>query len=256
MENVALITGASSGIGKELAREFAQNRHDLVLVARNMDRLKDIQKQFESTFGVKIKVIAKDLGSEKAPLEIFEQLKSEGIKIDYLVNNAGFGTHGKFGEISWEREQDMIHLNIRTVTYFCKLFIPEMVKNGGGKIMNVASTAAFQPLPYMSVYGATKAYVLSLSEGLANEYKKDKITVTALCPGATTSSFQENAAMGENLLFKGIVSTANSVAKYGYGAMQKGKAVAIPGMMNKIMAGSIRFTPRSIARNLAGKMAK
>ncbi len=256
MNKTALITGASSGIGKELAREFAQNKHHLVLVARNIDRLNQLKGQLETTFNANVQVISKDLAELNAPLEIFNQLKREGIKIDFLVNNAGFGTHGKFGEISWEREQEMIHVNIRAVTHFCKLFIPEMVQNGGGKIMNVASTAAFQPLPYMSVYGATKAYVLSLSEGLANEYKADNITVTALCPGATTTSFKENAKMGENLLFKGIVSTAASVAKYGYKAMMNGKAVAIPGMMNKIMAGSIRFTPRSVARGLAGKMAK
>ncbi|MBS1637390.1 MAG: SDR family oxidoreductase [Bacteroidetes bacterium] len=251
MKKTALITGASGGIGYELARLFAKNGNNLVLVARSADKLNDLALELRKLYGTETFVMAKDLSHYQVAQEIFDLCTLQKIQVDYLVNNAGFGDFGFFHESQWTRQEQMINLNITTLTYLTRLFVEGMVKRGSGRIMNVASTAAFQPGPTMSVYYATKAYVLSFSEALSNELSDKGITVTALCPGATESGFQDKAAMQESKLVKGKkLPTSAEVAAYGYKAMMHGKVVAIHGFRNAVMATSVRFTPRALVRKI------
>lgn len=255
MKQTALITGASSGIGLELAKLFAQNKQNLILVARSTDKLTQLANELKSKHGIDVHVLSKDLSNYNAAKEIFDFTKQQNITITHLVNNAGFGDFGFFIESNWAKQEQMINLNITALTYLTRLFLPEMKNNKFGKVLNVASTAAFQPGPTMSVYYATKAYVLHFSEAIANELEGTGITVTALCPGATESGFQTLAAMEESKLVKGKkLPTSEEVAKYGYAAMNKGKKVAIHGIMNYIMANSIRFTPRSLVLKVVRAM--
>lgn len=247
----ALITGASNGIGLELAKVHASKGDDLVLVARNKSKLDVLKTELENQFRVKVYIIGKDLSASNSAKEVYDETTKQKIQIDYLINNAGFGDFGMFVETDWNKELQMINLNITTLTQFTKLYLQDMVKRRSGKIMNVASTAAFQSGPTMAVYFATKAYVLSFSEAVDNEVSDKGITVTTLCPGATESGFQEAAAMEESKLVKGKkLPTSKEVAEYGYSSMMKGKTVAIHGMMNWIMANSVRFTPRAIVVKL------
>jgi uncharacterized protein len=247
MSKTALITGASNGIGLELARVHAAKGGNLVLIARNKSKLDELKSELEKQYRVAVYTIGKDLSLPDAAQEVYVELKQQNICIDYLINNAGFGDFGMFVETDWNKELQMINLNITSLTQFTKLFLQDMVKRKSGKIMNVASTAAFQPGPTMAVYYATKAYVLSFSEAIKNEVEDKGISVTALCPGATESGFQAAAAMEESKLVKGKkLPTSKEVATYGYKSMMNGKAVAIHGLMNYLMANSVRFTPRSI----------
>lgn len=251
----ALITGASNGIGLELAKEHASKGGDLVLVARNKSKLDELKVELEKQYKVKVYTIGKDLSINNAAQEVFEETAKQNIQIDYLINNAGFGDFGMFVDTNWNKELQMINLNITTLTQFTKLYLQEMVKRGSGKIMNVASTAAFQSGPTMAVYYATKAYVLSFSEAIDNEVRDKGITVTTLCPGATESGFQAVAEMEESNLVKGKkLPSSKEVAVYGYAAMLKGKTVAIHGVMNWIMANSVRLTPRSIVVKITRKI--
>lgn len=245
MKNTALITGASNGIGLELARVHASKGDNLVLIARNGKRLNELKSELESQYRVSVYTIAKDLSQHNSALDVYNELKEKNISIDYLINNAGFGDFGMFYQTDWNKEEQMINLNITTLTQFTKLFVKDMVGKKRGKIMNVASTAAFQSGPTMAVYYATKAYVLSFSEAIDNELRDQGITVTALCPGATESGFQEAAAMQESKLVKGKkLPSSKEVAEYGYKAMMQGKTVAIHGFVNALMANLVRFTPR------------
>jgi uncharacterized protein len=247
----ALITGASNGIGLELARVHASKGDNLVLVARNLDKLNDIKSELEKKFNIKVYNIGKDLSKPDAALEVYNETTQQKIQIDYLINNAGFGDFGMFVETDWQKELQMINLNITTLTQFTKLYLQDMVKRGNGKIINVASTAAFQSGPTMAVYYATKAYVLSFSEAVDNEVSDKGVTITTLCPGATESGFQAAAAMEESALVKGKkLPTSKEVAEYGYKSMMSGKTVAIHGMMNYLMANSVRFTPRALVVKL------
>jgi uncharacterized protein len=247
----ALVTGASNGIGLELARIHASKGGNLVLVARNLEKLNDIKAELEKKFNIKVYIIGKDLSKLDAALEVYNETNQQKIQVDYLINNAGFGDFGMFVETDWQKELQMINLNITTLTQFTKLYVQDMVKRGNGKIMNVASTAAFQSGPTMAVYYATKAYVLSFSEAVDNEVSDKGVTVTTLCPGATESGFQAAAAMEESALVKGKkLPSAKEVAEYGYTSMMNGKTVAIHGMMNYIMANSVRFTPRAMVVKL------
>ncbi len=247
MKRTALITGASNGIGLELAKVHASKRDNLVLVARNQTKLDELQLELENKYQIGIVIIVKDLAVSNAAQEVFEETQQKGIQVDYLINNAGFGDFGMFYETDWDKESKMIELNITTLTQLTKLYLKEMVKRNHGKIMNVASTAAFQPGPTMAMYYATKAYVLHFSEAIANELKDKNITITALCSGATESGFQAVAAMEESKLVKGKkLPTSKAVAQYGYKAMMKGKTVAIHGFMNRILANSVRFMPRTM----------
>lgn len=251
----ALITGASNGIGLELAKVHASKGGDLVLVARNKAKLDELKAEFENKFKVKVYTIGKDLSADNSAQEVYNETTKQNIKIDYLINNAGFGDFGMFAETDWSKELQMINLNITTLTQFTKLYLQDMLKSKSGKIMNVASTAAFQSGPTMAVYYATKAYVLSFSEAVDNEVSNRGVTVTTLCPGATESGFQVAAAMEESNLVKGKkLPTSKEVAEYGYTAMMKGKTVAIHGMMNWIMANSVRFTPRGLVVKITRKI--
>ena len=255
MKNTALITGASNGIGLELAKIHASRGGDLVLVARNKSKLEEIKKALELEFKVSVYTIGKDLSEVNAAQEVYDETSKQNIQIDYLINNAGFGDFGMFAETNWDKELQMINLNITTLTLFTKLYLQDMVKRGSGKILNVASTASFQPGPTMAVYCATKAYVLSFTEAVSNEVSDKGITITALCPGATETGFQAAGAMDESNLFKGKkLPSAKNVAEYGYTSMIKGKTVAIHGFMNYILSNSIRFIPRAMVLKVSRKM--
>lgn len=248
MKNTALITGASNGIGLELAMVHAATGGDLVLVARNAQKLQELKNKIESLYKVQVLILVMDLSKPGSASELYEETKKHGVQIHSLINNAGFGDFGLFHQSNWKKTEEMIQLNITTLTHLCHLFAADMVKAKSGRIMNVASTAAFQSGPTMAVYYATKAYVLSFSEAIHNELSEYGVTVTALCPGATTSGFQEAAAMQESKLVKGKkLPSSEEVAVYGYKAMLKGKPVAIHGTMNAIMANAVRFIPRAWA---------
>jgi len=251
----ALITGASNGIGLEIARVHASKGGNLVLVARNTTRLDEIKAELESNFKIQVYTIGKDLSTTNSAQEVYEEISSRNIQIDYLINNAGFGDFGMFVDGDWSKQLQMINLNITTLTLFTKLYLNDMVKRGNGKIMNVASTAAFQSGPIMAIYFATKAYVLSFSEAVDNEVREHGVTVTTLCPGATESGFQTAAAMEESNLVKGKkLPTSKEVAEYGYASMIKGKTVAIHGLMNNILTNSVRFTPRKLVVKIMRKL--
>lgn len=255
----ALITGASNGIGLELAKIHAAKGGNLVLVARNKAKLDEIKKELEGQHKISVYIIGKDLSETDSALKVYNETTKQNIKIDYLINNAGFGTFGMFAEEDWNKELQMINLNITTLTQFTYLYLKDMIHRKSGKIMNVASTAAFQSGPTMAVYYATKAYVLNFSEAVNNEVKAKGVSITTLCPGPTESGFQAAAAMEESALVKGRkLPSSKEVAEYGYKAMLKGKTVAIHGMMNYILANSVRFMPRSIVvavtRKIQGKV--
>ena len=252
MNKTALITGASGGLGKEFAIIHASKGDNLVLVARSKDKLDALKFELEKQYGISVYIIGKDLSDQYAPKMVFDDLKVRKIQVDYLVNNAGFGDFGMFAESNWEKQLEMINLNVTCLTYMTRLFLPEMIRNKFGKILNVASTAAFQPGPTMSVYFATKAFVLSFSEAIANELKGTGITVTALCPGATETGFKAAASLDESNLFKGNkIASSKEVAEFGYTKMMEGKTVAIHGIVNNLMAQSVRFAPRNIVTNIA-----
>jgi uncharacterized protein len=240
----ALITGASGGIGYELAKLMAADKNDLVLVARSEGKLKELAGELSAKYGISVQVISKDLSQPGSSQEVFEQLKST--RIDYLVNNAGYGLFGNFWETDPKKELEMIELNVVSLTQLTKLFLPQMIERKQGRILNVASTAAFQPGPLMAVYYATKSYVLHFSEALAEELEGTGVTVTTLCPGPTETGFQKQAEMQGSRLIKRKIADSASVARVGYAAMLRGKRVVIPGLRNKLMAQSVRFSPRAL----------
>ncbi|MFT4787070.1 MAG: short-subunit dehydrogenase [Cyclobacteriaceae bacterium] len=254
MSILALITGASSGIGKALAFEHAKTGGDLIISGRSTTKLQQIKEELEVRFTISVTVLPKDLSIQGAAEELYDDIHEKGLKVDYLINNAGFGDYGLFHESEWEKQEEMINLNIIALTHLTRLFLPEMVKRQQGKIMQVASTAAFQPGPLMAVYYATKHYVLAFSEAIANEVAKNGVTVTTLCPGATLSGFSEAAAMEDSRLFKNKqLPSSEQVAKYGYRAMLEGKTVAIHGWKNALMATGVRFAPRKAVTKFVKK---
>lgn len=251
----ALITGASSGIGYELAKIHASKGGDLVLVARNLMKLEELKKELENQYKISVYIIGKDLAIENAALDVYNETTQKGIQVDYLINNAGFGDFGMFSETIWDKEYRMINLNITALTQFTKLYLQDMLKHKSGKIMNVASTAAFVPGPTMAVYCATKPYVLSFSEAVDNEVREFGVTITALCPGATESGFMEAASAQNSSLFKGKkLPTSKEVAEYGYNAMINGKPVAIHGFINQALAFFVRLIPRKIVVKVSRKV--
>lgn len=241
----SLITGASSGVGLELAKIHAAQKGDLVLVARSENKLLELKDELERQYNVKVTVLANDLSLPDIPQKVFEAVKAQNIQVDFLINNAGIGDYGFFHETDWVKDEMMIDLNIRAVTRLTKLFLPEMIARRSGKIMIVSSLAGFQPGPLMAVYFATKAYLLHFSEALANEVKDFGVTITTLCPGATDTGFQTAADMKDSKIAKADgLQTAKEVAEVGYKAMLKGKTVAIPGLKNNLLAFLTRFLPR------------
>lgn len=255
MRNTALITGSSNGIGFELARIHAAKGGDLVLVARNRNRLEILKNELEKKHHVNIHLIIKDLSVPGAAREIYDEIRLHRIVIEYLINNAGFGDFGFFAESDWSKQEQMINLNILSLTHLTWLFLPDMIVRNRGKIMNVASTAAFSPGPTMAVYFATKAYVLSFSQAIDNEAREHGITVTSLCPGPTQSGFSEAASLkGSRLFDNRKIPGAQEVAEYGYYSMMSGKTVAIHGLKNKFLANSSRIAPRSLVVKAARKI--
>lgn len=246
MSQTALITGASGGIGYELAKIFAKEKWNLILVARTSDRLREIQQNLSKDFGIKVTVLVKDLAQPNAAEEVYREVQKQSLAVDVLVNNAGFGAYGPFSQIGLKVQMEMIALNITTLTHLARLFLPEMIRRKRGRILNVASTAAFQPGPLMAVYYATKAYVLSFSEALASELRNSGVTVTCLCPGFTESEFQKHANLKETALMKIGKMNAGTVARIGYRGLMQGKSLVIAGRRNHLLAFAARLGPRKL----------
>jgi short-subunit dehydrogenase len=252
----ALVTGASSGIGYELAICHAKNGGDLIIAARSEHQLNMLKNTVVSQYGVKCEVIPMDLTEENAGKKLMDEIHSKGLSIDYLINNAGVGMTGEFTEIEISTLQQMVQLNITALMDLCYYFVKDKKEsNQPGKILNVASTAAFQGIPYISVYAATKAFVLSFSEGLAGELKNSEITVTALCPGPTKSNFGLNSNVDAKMANFPLLPSANKVAKYGYEQMLKGEVTAIHGAANKIGVLSTKVSRNAVGA-IAGKIFK
>lgn len=247
MKNVALITGASSGLGKEFALIHAEKGGDLVIVARREEKLNKLKNEIESKFNVQVKVIVKDLTDNNAATEIYKEIKDDKIEIDYLINNAGFGGVGKFHEREWQQDLDMINLNIIALTALTRLFLPDFVKRNSGKILNVSSTASLLPGPLQAVYYATKAYVTSFSNAINEELHDTNVTVTNLMPGATATEFGATSGMDKTELFNKTAS-ARSVAEDGYNGMINGKLDVISGLTfsQSLMMKMVPFTPKKM----------
>ena len=243
----ALITGASTGIGKELAYIHAEKGGDLIIIARSKDKLEKLQSEIESKYSVNVMVIASDLSKPESPKFILDEVKKAGIEIDYLINNAGFGGIGKFHERKWEDDNQMINLNITALTALTRFFLPEFVKRNSGKVLNVSSTASFMPGPLQAVYFATKAYVTFFSNAIAEELHDTNVTVTNLMPGATETEFGRVSGMDKTEMFNKTAG-ARSVAEDGYNGMIKGKLDVISGLSfgQKVMMAFIPFTPKKM----------
>jgi uncharacterized protein len=242
--DTALITGASSGIGLHLAREFAQHGHPVILVAPVAAELQQIAESIRTEFGVEARVIAKDLELENSAREIFDELQRDGIALDILVNNAGKGQNGRFWETPLERDIEMIRLNCEAMVRLLKLFIPPMVQRGRGRILNVSSVGGFEPGPLIAVYHATKAFALSLSEALTTELADTGVTVTTLCPGPTDTDFFIKADMMQTrIVQQGNVMAPQPVAAAGYKALMDGERIIVPGASNKMMTFARRVMP-------------
>lgn len=254
MQQAALITGASSGIGRDLAHIHAEQGRDLIIVARRERELNALKHKLEEQHGVKVMVIAKDLTDKGACEDLHEEISREGINVEYLINNAGFGGHGYFHEQDDEFQQNMIDLNIKVLTRLTRLFLPWMVERDSGRILNVASTAGMIPGPLQAVYYATKAYVVSLSQGIAGELADTNVTVTALCPGPVDTEFAKEADLEDTGLFNNAASS-RSVAEKGYHAMMKGKLVEITELGLKIQLEYLTpFVPRKLLLSTIKKM--
>jgi len=255
MKNVALITGASSGIGKELANIHAEKGGDLIIVARSKNKLDNLKKELEDKHKISIMVIPKDLTQPNAAKEIYDEIKNAGIEIEYLINNAGFGGIGKFHERDWEKDLAMINLNITALTAITRLFLPGMVERNKGRILNVSSTASLMPGPLQAVYYASKAYVTSFSNAIAEEMHDTNITVTALLPGATETEFGAISGMDKTELFK-KTANARNVAVDAYNGMIKGKLNIISGLPGslKLMMKMIPFMPKKAMLKQVRKM--
>jgi short-subunit dehydrogenase len=250
----ALITGASAGIGRDLAGVLAENRFDLIIVARNQQALEKLAAELSSQYKIHVEVIVRDLSYASAPDEIHAKVREKGITLDVLINNAGFGTHGPFAGIDVKLVRDMLHVNVVALTLLTRLFLPDMLARKRGRIMNVASTAAFQPGPLMAEYYASKAYVLWLSEAIATEVAGSGVTVTALCPGPTTTEFQKRAGIENTRMFERVSMDSMSVARIGYEGMMGGKRIVIPGFKNRILAQAVRLGPRKMIADVVKKM--
>lgn len=255
MSKVALITGASSGIGKELAYIHAASGGDLVIVARSQDKLQELKKELEATYSIKVYCIVKDLEKMDSPQQVYDEVKQAGIEVDYLINNAGFGGIGKFHERAWEKDLAMINLNIIALTALTRLFLPDFVKRNSGKVLNVSSTASLIPGPLQAVYYASKAYVTSFSNAIAEELYDTNVTVTALLPGATETEFGRISGMDKTSLFK-HTANARTVAQDGYDGMLNGKLDVITGIsfMNKLLIKASTLLPKSITLKLVRQM--
>ncbi|MFD1613008.1 SDR family NAD(P)-dependent oxidoreductase [Sphingomonas tabacisoli] len=254
--DVTLITGASAGLGTGFAKALAAQKRDLLLVARREDRLAELAVELERGNGVSVKTIAVDLAAPDGPEKLMAEVADRGLKIDTLINNAGFGARGAFADIDLAEQKRMVTLNCTALMELCHRVLPGMLERGRGGILNVASTASFQPGPWMAVYYATKAFVLSFSEALHEEVRGRGVKVAALCPGPTKTEFADVAGMNDSELFKRFASDPAAVVRDGLAALEHNQAVKISGVLNAMMAESIRFAPRVVARRFAGGLQK
>jgi len=251
MDRVALITGAASGIGLEISKLLFQDNYSLILVDKDERGLSQVKENSFNDSNKEIRIICKDLSKANCAEEIYNELTEQRVVVDVLVNNAGFGILGKFEKTDWKQESQMINLHIHTVTHLCKLVLPGMIARKKGKILNVASLASYYSGPLMSVYYASKAYILSFSVALSNELKGTGVSITVLCPGLTRTSFQKSMCE-EKALIRWNIGSAKNVAKYAYQSMIKNKLIAIPGFFNRLLA----FLPRILSRSLAAWMIR
>jgi uncharacterized protein len=250
----ALITGASAGLGAEYARLFATYKHDLVLVARRRDRLEALAHELQSAHGVTARVVTADLAARDGASRVVEDVKRLGLEIEFLVNNAGFGTSGAFVELEVGRELEMIQVNVAALVALTRAFLPAMVARRRGRILNIGSTAGFPPGPFMAVYYASKAFVNSFTEALWYELRGTGVTATVSCPGATATEFAEVAGNSRSLLFRFGAASPATVARQGYRAMMKGKPIVVHGLRNKLTVQSLRISPRAVARAVAASL--
>lgn len=253
-EGMALITGATSGIGRELTKLFAADNYDLILIARNKDELVNFAKELQGKHDIFIKVIAKDLSTPDAAKEIYNELQKEEITIDVLVNSAGFATRGKYWEIDYAEDLQQIQLNITSLAMLTKLLLPQMVEQKSGKILNIASVAAFYPGPLMSIYYASKAFVLSFSEGLREELRGTGVTVTVLAPGPTRTGFAKRAGLLSSKLFHMKLMDPKIVAQIGYEGLMAGRDLVISGWGNKIQAFASRLSPYALSARVIKRL--
>ncbi|MCB6435853.1 SDR family NAD(P)-dependent oxidoreductase [Thomasclavelia ramosa] len=255
MKKTALITGASSGLGLEFAKIYAKNEYNLLIIARSEGKLYQLKTEIEKTYGVEVVVYAKDLSEKDAGYDIFDFCLENSIQVDVLVNNAGFGDFSNFVEADWEKQYNMVQVNIVTLMQLTRCFAPLMVKRKNGRILNLSSVAAFCAGPKMSVYYASKEYVRSFSEALAEELKGTGVTVTALCPGPTSTGFEMAAEMKNSKMFTFFKpATAKEVAEAGFKACEKGKTLKYYGISTKLMNIGSRLIPRSVSRKFAMKI--
>jgi uncharacterized protein len=250
----ALVTGASSGLGEQFALQLGAEKYDLVLVARREDRLEQVAQAARERGAGKVTVIAADLTGYESAAALHQRVTRDGIEVDYLANNAGFGTRGNFAALPIEREIEEIELNVTALVALTRLFIPAMIARKRGTIINVSSVGGFTPVPYMATYGATKAFVLSFSEALAEELSGTGVTVMALCPGATRTEFQKVANVNEARMPSFTFMDAETVVRQAIGAAKRGKSLYINGPWNFLMAESTRLAPRKLAAKIAGSM--
>jgi uncharacterized protein len=251
-----LLTGASSGIGLELAKLFAADRSNLILVARSADKLEALAEQLRRQHGIDVRVISKDLAAPDAPQQIFETLAQASVAVDVVVNNAGFGYRGACADLPLQRQLEMVQVNVAALTALTRLFLPGMLERNRGGILNVGSTAGFQPGPYMAVYYATKAYVLHFTEALAAEVRRSNLKVTCLAPGPTHTRFAAAANMSAARLFRLGAMSAEAVAKAGHRAFRRGKVIVVPGLRNKLVAFSVRLSPRFMVARISEFLQK
>lgn len=250
----ALITGASSGIGLELAHLFARDGYRLVLLARNRSTLRQIGDDLQERYSITVRIAPKDLAHPATPTELYQELKEAGVLVDVLVNNAGFGLSGAFLSTDWATEAEMLQVNIVAATHLTKLFLPQ-IRAREGKVLNVASTAAFQPGPFMSVYYASKAYLLSFSQALSEELEGSGVTVTCLCPGPVATNFQKRAYLqGTAMTNSPLTVDVQTVARMGYEGMKRGKRLVIPGWKNRLGVELLRISPRSTVTKVVRKL--
>lgn len=254
-KTTALITGASAGLGRDFARLFAADGHDTVLVARRKDRLDELAAELQGG-GTSATVIAEDLGDAGAPERIVTALAAQGIEIEFLVNNAGFGTTGAFAEVDLRRELEMVQVNVTALLHLTGLLLPAMVKRGSGRILNIGSTAGFQPGPGMATYYASKAFVNHFTEALAHELKGSGVSATVSCPGATATEFGDIAGNAKSILFKMGAADSQEVAREAYRAMMAGKPMVIHGLTNRLAMESLRLSPRAVVRALVANLNK
>lgn len=249
--SLALITGASSGFGVELARLFAADGHDVVLVARRRERLKALAAELEGKHPVKAHVIPLDLSGGHAVADLVGELEGRQLEVEFLVNNAGFGATGPFVRLDPVRELEMIQLNVSALVGLTHALLPGMIAHKRGRILNIGSSAGFQPGPYMAVYYASKAFVNSFTEALGYELRGTGVTATVSCPGASATEFGERAGNGKSRLFRFGAAPADRVARQAYRAMLAGRPLIIHGLLNWLLVQSVRFSPRSVVRAVA-----